>query len=263
MNIPSTFSPPSTPGPSSSGSVSSKSGRGVKLAPPAPASTLRLMLLDDHEFILHGIAHVLASQPGIVIVGTYNSSRALLQALRTQEADIVVLDYSLSPGEVDGLNLIKAIGTRYPNMKVIVISSLHTPATVALSLRCGALGFVGKELGVEALLDAVRVVAAGGVYLHPSMENELNRNNVATLPLDAPDTEEQEPVAFLVGTQSLTLREREVLRCCLDGLSVTNIAAKFSRSIKTISAQKQSAYRKLGLRTDHELFKLRTQLERR
>jgi DNA-binding NarL/FixJ family response regulator len=228
----------------------------------ASTPSLRLMLLDDHEFILHGMSQVLASQPDIAVVSTHNSSRSLLDALRATEVDIVVLDYSLSPGEVDGLNLIKAIGTRYPGVKVIVISSLHTPATVALSLRCGAMGFVGKELGADALLQAVRTVATGGVYLHPDMESELQRNNVATLPLAVPSPVDQEPVAFLVGTQSLTLREREVLRCCLDGLSVTNIAAKFSRSIKTISAQKQSAYRKLGLRTDHELFKLRTQLER-
>jgi DNA-binding NarL/FixJ family response regulator len=220
------------------------------------------MLLDDHEFILHGMSQVLASQPDIVVASTHNTSRSLLDALRAVEVDIVVLDYSLSPGEVDGLNLIKAIGTRYPQVKVIVISSLHTPATVALSLRCGAVGFVGKELGADSLLQAVRTVAAGGIYLHPTMEGELHRNNVAILPLSQSDSDEDGPAAFLIGAQSLTLREREVLRCCLDGLSVTNIATKFSRSIKTISAQKQSAYRKLGLRTDHELFKLRTQLER-
>nr|WP_276583490.1 response regulator transcription factor [Pseudomonas sp. RIT-PI-S] len=219
------------------------------------------MLLDDHEFILHGMSHVLANQADIQVVSTHHTSRSLLDALRNTDVNIVVIDYSLSPGEVDGLNLIKAIGTRYPNTRVIVISSLHTPATVALSLRCGAVGFVGKELGAEELLKAVRTVAAGRIYLHPDMEGELHRNNVATHPLGPADADDAEPVAALVSTQGLTLREREVLRCCLDGLSVTEIARKFSRSIKTISAQKQSAYRKLGLRTDNELFKLRAQLE--
>lgn len=228
----------------------------------ADAARLRLMLLDDHEFILHGMAHVLASQADIQVVSTHNTSRSLLEALRTTEVDIVVLDYSLSPGEVDGLNLIKAVGGRYPNIRVIVISSLHTPATVALSLRCGAAGFVGKELGSDELIRAVRTVAGGGIYLHADMEGELHCNNVATHPLEASEAEEGQPVAALLQMKSLTLREREVLRCCLDGLSVTKIAQKFSRSIKTISAQKQSAYRKLGVRTDNELFKQRAQLER-
>ncbi|MEF9674255.1 helix-turn-helix transcriptional regulator [Pseudomonas sp. PCH446] len=59
----------------------------------------------------------------------------------------------------------------------------------------------------------------------------------------------------------MTVREHEVLRCCLDGLSVTHIARKFSRSIKTISTQKQAAFRKLGLRGDNELYKVRYQME--
>ncbi|MBA1242455.1 response regulator transcription factor [Pseudomonas japonica] len=222
----------------------------------------RLMLLDDHEFILHGISQILARHPDVEVISTHTESRTLLEALRIMPVDMVVMDYALSPGEVDGLNLIKAIRTRHPRTRVIVISSLHTPSTVALTLRCGAAGFVGKELGAEELLKAIRVVSNGRVYLHPDMEDALQRNNVAVHPL-GPTEEVDEPVAALVNTTTLTLREREVLRCCLDGLSVTDISSKFSRSIKTISAQKQSAYRKLGLRTDHELFKLRALLERR
>lgn len=228
----------------------------------AALARTRLMLLDDHEFILHGISQTLARHTDVEVVSTHTESRTLLDALRLVQVDIVVMDYALSPGEVDGLNLIKAIRTRHPRTRVIVISSLHTPSTVALTLRCGAAGFVGKELGAEELLKAIRAVCAGRLYLHSEMEDALQRNSVAVHPLD-PEEEVDGPVAALVNTTTLTLREREVLRCCLDGLSVTDISAKFSRSIKTISAQKQSAYRKLGLRTDHELFKLRALLERR
>ncbi|MEV8761136.1 helix-turn-helix transcriptional regulator, partial [Klebsiella pneumoniae] len=60
---------------------------------------------------------------------------------------------------------------------------------------------------------------------------------------------------------SLSPREREVLRCCLDGMSVTDIAEKFARSVKTISGQKQSAFRKLGVRSDNELFKIEYQIK--
>lgn len=228
----------------------------------AALARTRLMLLDDHEFILHGISQTLARHTDVEVVSTHTESRTLLDALRLVQVDIVVMDYALSPGEVDGLNLIKAIRTRHPRTRVIVISSLHTPSTVALTLRCGAAGFVGKELGAEELLKAIRAVCAGRLYLHSEMEDALQRNSVAVHPLD-PEEEVDGPVAALVNTTTLTLREREVLRCCLDGLSVTDISAKFSRSIKTISAQKHSAYRKLGLRTDHELFKLRALLERR
>ena len=68
-------------------------------------------------------------------------------------------------------------------------------------------------------------------------------------------------LSALIDRSELSPREREVLRCCLDGMSVTDIAEKFARSIKTISSQKQSAYRKLGIRTDTELFKIKHELE--
>lgn len=226
------------------------------------ATPIRVMLLDDHELLLLGVSHSLARQRGIEVIGAYTTSRNLLEGLRQIEADIVILDYSLGPGEVDGINLIKVIRNRYPATRIIVLSSLHTPSTVALCLRCGVAGFVGKDLNARTLLTAIFTVMEGEQYLDEAMRQALQCTTVTLHPLHATE-DADEPIAALVSTASLTHREREVLRCCLDGLSVTAIGRKFSRSIKTISAQKQSAYRKLGLRSDNELFKLRTQLEGR
>ena len=231
------------------------------MTPKPNEQPIRLMLLDDHEFILHGMSRILSQQADMKVLRTFLKSHQLMAALKNEEPDIVVVDYSLGPGEVDGLNLIRALRNRHPHIKVLVISSLHTPATVALALRCGARGFVGKELDAEQLVIGIRRVFEGRIYLDPDMEIQLSRNNVSVLPLPDNQDDPDERVAPLISTGSLTIREREVLRCCLDGQSVTQIAAKFSRSIKTISAQKQSAYRKLGLRTDNELFKIRSQLE--
>ena len=222
---------------------------------------LQVMLLDDHEFILHGISLTLSAHSDIRVAGTYTSSQKMFMALQGAAADVVIMDYCLRPGEMDGLNLIRALRLRCPQVEVLVISSLYTPATVSLALRCGALGFVGKELDADVLPQAVRRVASGQVYLHTAMAARLADNDVrlGELMMASPATG--------VGAQltsrpsALTVREHEVLRCCLDGQSVTDIAGKFSRSVKTISAQKQSAFRKLGLRNNNELFKIRGQLE--
>jgi two-component system capsular synthesis response regulator RcsB len=226
------------------------------------STPIRVKLLDDHELMLMGVNHSLARQRDIKVVGAYTTSKDLLEGLRHIETDMVILDYSLGPGEVDGINLIKVIRTRYPAVRIIVLSSLHTPSTVALCLRCGVSGFVGKDLDARQLLAAIETVMRGEEYLDEHMRHALRCNNVTLNPLQ-PTDHLNEPIAALINTTSLTHREREVLRCCLDGLSVTDIARKFYRSIKTISAQKQSAYRKLGLRSDNELFKLRSQLEGR
>lgn len=221
---------------------------------------LHVMLLDDHDFILHGICLTLSAHSDIRVLGSYTHSQQLFAALARLTVDVVVMDYCLRPGEMDGLNLIRGLRLRCPQARVLVISSLYTPATVSLALRCGATGFIGKELDAEVLPTAVRKVASGQVYVHPSMAARLADNDVEVDDLvGSPSATEGS--ALTVRSSTLTIREHEVLRCCLQGQSVTDIAQKFSRSVKTISAQKQSAFRKLGLRNNNELFNSRSQFE--
>ncbi|WP_199030674.1 response regulator transcription factor, partial [Ralstonia sp. ASV6] len=137
----------------------------------------------------------------------------------------------------------------------------HNKATVGLVMHAGARGFVGKEEELSELVRAIRTVAAGGKRLNATLAAEMERDALAA---DAPaptSAVDGNQLSALVDRPELSPREREVLRCCLDGMSVSDIAEKFARSIKTISSQKQSAYRKLGIRTDTELFKIKHELE--
>jgi two-component system capsular synthesis response regulator RcsB len=222
---------------------------------------LRVMLLDDHQFVLDGMGLMLSSHADIEVVGSYLSSQALFAGVQKLEVDVVVMDYCLRPGEVDGLNLIRALRIRCPQAEVLVLSSLHVPCTVALALRCGARGFMGKEMDGGLLPEAIRKVASGQCYLQPAMANRLNEDGVGVLNTDTAATSSSRSLNTMISTARLTVREHEVLRCCLDGMTVTEIAHKFSRSVKTISAQKQSGFRKLGLRNNNELFKIRAQLD--
>lgn len=222
---------------------------------------IQVMLLDDHEFILTGMQHLLSEHQDIEVLGRFTRSRDLLQALKGSPVHIVIMDFSLGPDETDGLNLIRALRIKFPAIRLLIISASHTPATVSLAMRCGAQGFVGKGSDPAYLVDALRTLAQGEIYLEPSMTALLHDRDISTQTPTMQGRAGQAPLEALVRTNNLTLREREVLRCCLDGLSVTEVADKFSRSIKTISTQKQSAFRKLGLRSDNELFRLRSQLE--
>lgn len=221
---------------------------------------LHVMLLDDHEFILHGICLTLSAHSDIRVLGSYTHTQPLFAALSRETVDVVVMDYCLRPGELDGLNLLRGLRLRCPQARILVISSLYTPSTVSLALRCGASGFVGKELDAEVLPMAIRKVASGQVYVHPAMAERLADNDV-----EVEDLVDSVPPMGAglprIKPSVLTMREHEVLRCCLQGQSVTDIAEKFSRSVKTISAQKQSAFRKLGLRNNNELFNSRSQFE--
>jgi len=219
---------------------------------------IRIALLDDHAVVRHGLVSRLTDESDFSVIGAYATSKDMMAALRAVPADVLLIDYSLGMNDIDGLNLIRALKVRFTESKILVSSSHYNPATVALAMRAGARGFVGKEQELSELVAAVRTVALGRVHLNAAMAAELS----SMLSIDSPETGSDTVAAdSLTQNSELSPREREVLRCCLDGMSVTEIAEKFARSVKTISGQKQSAFRKLGVRNDSELFKIENQLQ--
>ncbi|MFJ2988907.1 response regulator [Collimonas sp. NPDC087041] len=219
---------------------------------------LRIALLDDHAVVRHGLVELLRAESDFRVVGAFANSREMMMALRSEPADLLLVDYALAPDDIEGLNLIRALCTRFPDSKILVASAHCSPATVALTLRAGAGGFVGKNQPLPELVAAIRTVARGRVYLDPALAVEFAYllSDVAVHESSQAE-DDKDPLMVHV---DLSPREREVLRCCLNGMSVTDVAKKFGRSAKTISTQKQSAFRKLGIRTDNELFKMHRQL---
>lgn len=224
------------------------------------APSVRIALLDDHAVVRYGLAGRLSEEPDFQVVGMFATSKEMMTALRTTPADLLLIDYSLGSNDIDGLNLIRALKVRFPESKILVSSSHYNPATVALAMKAGARGFVGKSQELTELIQAIRTVSLGRVHLNNVMAAELS-SMLSSEALDAAKTSEAPVSDSLAESNELSPREREVLRCCLDGMTVTQIAEKFARSVKTISGQKQSAFRKLGVRNDSELFKIQHQLE--
>ena len=110
---------------------------------------------------------------------------------------------------------------------------------------------------MAALAGAVRNVATGNAYLPPAFLDYISQPSAK----DENPLAEPPPLDTILAAARLTLRESEVIRCCLAGLSMTEIAAKFRRSIKTISNQKTSAFNKVGIRTTAELFRIQRKLD--
>ncbi|AMP09595.1 bacterial regulatory s, luxR family protein [Collimonas arenae] len=218
--------------------------------------SIRIAILDDHAIVRHGMTLRFAKESDFDVVGVYATGREMIEGLRNAPAEILLVDYSLGPTEIDGINLLQVLKIKAPESKILVVSAHNNPATVELVMRAGAKGFVAKADQLSTLVDAIRLVAAGGIYeegaataLPDQVDASTSAGKAVTDYVVAAD-------AGLKG-QSLSPREREVIRCCLDGMSVIEIAKKFSKSRKTISTQKQAAMSKLGLQSDSELFALR------
>ena len=223
------------------------------------ASPLRIILLDDHALIREALEIRFSLEADFKVQGVYSTSRELLDSLNRAEADLVVLDYQLADADIDGLRLIQSVRRRHPSIRIVIYSSSEKPATVNMSLRAGANGFVGKSQPTDELLRAIRMVALDRIYLAPAMAAELEKIPAAQM---LPEGDDPDHAFTLSDQPNLSPKESEVLRCCLEGMSVSQIASKFTRSRKTISGQKQAAFRKLGIKTDTELFKLQVQLKK-
>jgi two-component system capsular synthesis response regulator RcsB len=224
--------------------------------PRSAENPIRIALLDDHPIVRHGLGKNFSRQPDFHVVGIYATGREMIGGLRTAPAEVLVVDFSLGPTEIDGINLLQLLKIKYPSSKILVASSHDDAATVKLVMRAGAKGFVAKAEPLSMLVAAIRIVAAGGIYTGEAgavstvqPRTSASAGSAAAVPASEAHQKDQ----------PLSPREREVIRCCLDGMSVTEIADKFSRSRKTISSQKQSAMKKLGLRADSELLALRDQ----
>ncbi|NWA63435.1 response regulator transcription factor [Pantoea sp. B9002] len=218
---------------------------------------IKVAILDDHPLIRKALHYSLEYELDLNLVGMYKNRQEITSALQNGEIDLLVLDYLLAEEDFDGLQLVKHFRLHYPKLKILVSSAIESPAVVNQVIKAGVMGFVGKSKEQEELIAAIRKVASGKRYLSTDMQHELdmfNEPDADMYPYIAPSVRPGgKDIEILV--RELTPREMEVIRCYLAGLNITQIAEKFNRSRKTISGQKQGALRKLGMKSDVELFR--------
>ncbi|KAA6177461.1 response regulator transcription factor [Pseudomonas marginalis] len=205
---------------------------------------IRVGVLDEQEVVRYGLCMHLAEQPGIAVSGAYSQADNVLQAVEQGEIDLLLMGYILQ--DINGQCFIKALKDRHPQLRILAFLTTPCPVAMALLLDLGVHGIVSKYEPLDVCVRAIRLLAVGRRYLcESSAVNDAN-----SISAEVVDAEEA-----LIAHPLLSQREREVLRLCINGLTVTRIAEMSSRSLKTVSTQKQSAYRKLGLKSDIDLFK--------
>ncbi|KTS35800.1 MULTISPECIES: response regulator transcription factor [Pantoea] len=215
----------------------------------------QIAVLDDHPLIGKAMQYRLAQEPQLDLAGAFAQRQQLMAFLQRHPLDILVLDYMLGEDQLDGLQMVKQLRLHYPQLKILVSSAVEKPAIVQLLLKAGVQGFVGKSHDQEVLIDAIHQICRGKRFLTPDMMLELDKFQESDREMHDYLAPRQAGDDITLLLRELSPREIEVIRCYLDGLSITQIAGKYARSRKTISGQKQTALRKLGLRSDLELFK--------
>ena len=202
----------------------------------------RILVVDDHPVVRVGLARLINQQNDLTCCGEAASVSEAQMAVAKYRPDLVILDLRLKGG--DGLELIKSVKSQFPKMRILILSQYDAFLYVERALRAGALGYVVKEQAAEEVVNAVRTVLAGDVYLTRGMATRLLHNFIE------PPSLTQTP---RVGIESLTDRELHVLRLLGIGMGTRDIANELNLSFKTIESHRENIKHKLGLRGAAEL----------
>ncbi|MDL5597198.1 response regulator [Bacillus subtilis] len=203
--------------------------------------TLRTVIVDDHPITLIGLRALLADEPDLTIVGEAHDVDSLYQLLDRQACDLLITDLMMPDSrQADGLRLVQHLRNRYPQMAIIVVTMLGNAALASSLLRLGIQGLVSKR-GLLADLPRALRASLRRPFLSESIRRQLGES----------EAEHGKPLA---SAEELSPREAEVLRLYGSGMAIGEIALHLNRSKQTISAQKSSAMRKLGIDTNAGLF---------
>jgi DNA-binding NarL/FixJ family response regulator len=202
----------------------------------------RLLLVDDHPILRQGLGRLINDQADLMVCAETDSPPPTLKLIEQHKPDLVLLDLSLNGG--DGLELCRQIRDRWPSLPVLVLSMHDESLHADRSLRAGASGYITKQESQDKVMEAIRRVLAGGIYLSDAMATKLLRgisghhDSAGASPLE-----------------SLTDRELQVFRMIAQGQNVRTIAEALYLSPKTIETHKEHIKRKLGLQSSNDLLR--------
>jgi len=199
-----------------------------------------ILIVDDHPMLRRGLAALVESEPDLSVCGEAATYQAALEAIRESQPELVIVDLELDGR--DGLDLIKDMQARHPEIPVLVLS-MHDEAVYAeRCLRAGARGYVTKQELDDTVLTAIRRLLAGEVYMSDTLQERLAVKFVAgrTLDTDSP-------------LDALSDRELQVFRLIGRGRSTRQIAASLTLSIKTIESHVEHIKHKLDLESAAQL----------
>jgi DNA-binding NarL/FixJ family response regulator len=204
------------------------------------AARSTVFIVDDHPIVRQGLALLINREPDLAVCGDAEEAHSALRLIETMRPDLAVVDISLNGP--DGLDLLKTLRTRDPNLPVLILSMLDELLYAERALRAGASGYIMKQEATEKVLVAIRRILGGQIYLSDRMADKMLHRFVG----DAPP-HDRSPIA------DLTDRELEVFRLIGGGHGTRQIAEELHLSVKTVESYQAHIKEKLLLKNSREL----------
>lgn len=200
---------------------------------------IRLLIADDHTVLRECLVAMLRASGDCVVVGEAGDGISAVEQALALQPDIAVIDISMP--RLSGIDVVRRLTEELPRTKVLVLTMHEEDEYAVQMVRAGASGYLVKNTATNELLDAIRTIAAGGVYFGPYATKILASQ------LKHPQPED--PYG------ALSDREREVLHLVVDGLTIKEIANKLGISAKAAENRRSRVLAKLGVRNSAELVR--------
>jgi DNA-binding NarL/FixJ family response regulator len=202
----------------------------------------RILIVDDHPLVRAGFEALIGGEPDLEVCGEAEGYAEALRLADELEPDAAIVDLSLADGS--GLELVKRLHARHPTTRLLVCSMHDESLFAARVLKAGARGYVNKQEATGHVVQAVREVLDGGIYLSPAMTERVRQRTTA----DAPTS-----------VEGLTDRELEVFSLIGKGVGTAQIATQLHLSVKTVETHREKIKRKLNLASGSELARYAVQ----
>lgn len=204
-------------------------------------SKLRIFLADDHTVVREGLKRLIDVEPDMEVVGEAADGKEALEKAGQSQPDVVVMDISMP--ELNGTQATRLLKQSYPKIGVLALTVHEDKSYLRELLEAGASGYVLKRAAGDELIQAIRAVSTGGLYVDPHLAAKLVSTFV-------------QPGSRFGGTGELSEREGTVLRLIAQGHSNKEIAAQLGVSVKTIETYKARSMEKLGLRSRVDIIRI-------
>ncbi|MFC5457632.1 response regulator [Prosthecobacter fluviatilis] len=196
-------------------------------------SVKRIVLIDDHPIMRHGLAQLIRAEDGLDVIGEAGSAREGLDVVAKLRPDLAVVDLTLP--DKNGLELVKDIRALHPSTQCIVLSMHDETLYGERSLRAGARGYVMKEEAADHLVAAIHKIISGGLYVSEALNARMLEQVTGATRSKA------------TGMDALTDRELEILALIGKGVATKIIASQLSISARTVEAHRAHIKEKLGM----------------
>lgn len=203
--------------------------------------TIKIVVADDHVIIRAGLKTLIQSDSSLHIIGEASGGQEAISMVEKLQPDILVLDLSMP--DIDGIVVTRQVHSNYPNVRILILTVHEDEALLREVIKSGASGYILKHAAEKELVEAIKRILSGEMYVDPKMLPSLFKQSRVT---STKSETKEEP---------LSPREVDVLKLIVDGYTNRQIGLELNISMRTVEGHRSNIYGKLGLHSRVELVR--------